>query len=101
MIINSNKLMTVQNLYNFHCVIEIFKIIKFATPISLNQLISLSQRTSSATIILPKPSHHFLYQSPIRWNVVSKSIIKFNYITMAEENLSMLMVGPGIGSIQT
>ena len=34
-IFNETKLLTIQNLYKYHCILEIFKIIKFRTPYSL------------------------------------------------------------------
>ena len=75
---NNLQLMTVQNLYNYYCVLEIFKIIKFATPIALHNLINLSTLGTKTTIITPPPSSHFLYRSSKLWNTVSTNLIKYN-----------------------
>ena len=62
-----HKLLAVQNLYSYHCFMEIFKILKFRTPISLHSLYTISRR-SGTTLITPFPSPHFIYQSASIWN---------------------------------
>ena len=62
-----HKILAVQNLYNYHCFMEIFKILKFRTPISLHSLYIISRR-SDTTLITPYPDPHFLYQSASIWN---------------------------------
>ena len=68
-----HKLLTIQNLYSYHCFMEIFKILKFRTPISLHTLYKISRR-SETTLITPKPSTHFLYQSAFIWNKIRPKI---------------------------
>ena len=40
----SNNLLTIQNVYNYHALIEIFKIMKYRAPYSLFQNINISGR---------------------------------------------------------
>ena len=74
-IFNRLKLLPVQNLYKYHCITELFKIIKFRTPYSLYNKIELSKRTSSSVIILPKKSNTFLYKASSFWNDTHKRIL--------------------------
>ena len=61
---NTQKMLTVHNLYIYHCCLEIFKILKFRTPISLYSRYSCSKR--KPTLILTKtPSMHFIHKSAV------------------------------------
>ena len=56
---------------------EIFKILKFRTPISLYSRYSCSKR--KPTLILTKtPSMHFIHKSAVIWNTVHKQIDYIN-----------------------
>ena len=72
------KLLAVQNLYNYHCFMEIFKILKFRTPISLHSLYTISRR-SDTTLITPYPSRLFIYQSAIIWNSIRPKLDLIDY----------------------
>ena len=63
----SHDIMTVHNLYNYHCFMEIFKILKFRTPISLFSKFQLSQRKPTL-ILTPNPCSDFIYKSSTIWN---------------------------------
>ena len=63
---NSQSIMNVKNLNIYHCANEIFKIIKFRTPISMFEL---SNRAGKATLLVT-PSNNFSYHGNIIWNVV-------------------------------
>ena len=76
-IFNKLKILTAQNLFKYHCILDIFKILKFRTPYSLYELVYLSKRDTSYCIILPKLSNTFLYQGSKLWNLVCKRIINF------------------------
>ena len=69
-----HKLLTVQNLYNYHCFMEIFKILKFRTPISLHSLYKISCRTDT-TLITPYPDSYFLYKSALIWNTIRPKLV--------------------------
>ena len=73
-----HKLLAVQNLYNYHCFMEILKILKFRTPISLHALFTISHR-SETTLITPYPNPHFLYQSAIIWNSIRQKLALNDY----------------------
>ena len=68
---NKHSLMTVHNLYFYHCSNDIFKILKFRTPISLYTLINLSNRTGKDTLVLtPRPSNSYCYRLGTIWNFI-------------------------------
>lgn len=63
--------MNVRNLHIYHSNNEIFKILKFRTPISLFELFKLSNRNGKETRLLtPIPSKSFFYVGSLIWNVV-------------------------------
>ena len=74
-IFNKLKILTVQALYKYHCISEIFKIVKFRCPYSLYESINISKRDTSNVILLPKKCNTFLYQASHIWNSVHKRII--------------------------
>ena len=75
---NSNHILTVNNLYVYHCFIELFKILKFRQPYSLFELFKLlspqtrSTRFNNTYIYRPnnvsKSSNIFTYRSAKIWN---------------------------------
>ena len=69
------KILTVQSLFKYHCISEIYKIIKLCCPYPLFECINVSKRDTSMTIILPKKTNTFLYQASILWNTIHKKII--------------------------
>jgi hypothetical protein len=81
---NKNGLLTVHNLYKYTCLLELFKIVRLESPISLLSLLhrSPSQRRSDQ-FITPNPSSSFIYQSTKMWNDCRKidSLISFTKST--------------------
>ena len=71
---NNNDLLAVQNLFTYHCCIEVFKILKFHTPITLYSQLNISQRNNSMLLITPRPSTQFTYIGPKLWNDVRKKL---------------------------
>ena len=67
---NRLNILTVQNLFKYHCITEIFKIMKFRTPYSLYELIRVSVRHSSYTIILPTKTETFIWKASKAWNTI-------------------------------
>ena len=49
---------------------------KFRTPYSLYNAVSVSQRDQSYTIILPKKTNTFLWRASLAWNSIHKHILK-------------------------
>ena len=68
---NGQKLLTIHNLYIYHCCLELFKILKFRTPISLNNMINLSRRKPTL-VITEKPTDCFVYRAAVLWNKLRK-----------------------------
>ena len=67
----SKGIITVHNLYKYHCILELFKIVKFRAPISLYSLTNRSQR-KECLFILQKSSTSFIYNSTKLWNSYQK-----------------------------
>ena len=74
-VFNRLKILTIQNLFKYHCITEIFKIMKFRTPFCLFELITVSPRDSSYTIILPSKTNTFVWKASQAWNTVYKYIL--------------------------
>ena len=73
-------IMNVHNLYLYHCINDIFKILKFRNPISIHSLFNLSHRIGKETFTLPpKPSDTYVYRVSSIWNAVRQklSILEF------------------------
>ena len=67
----AHELMTVYNLYFYHCINDVSKILKFRTPISLYSLFELSSRIGKETlIIMPKSSDSYVRRTAAIWNPV-------------------------------
>jgi hypothetical protein len=64
-------LYTVENLYRYRSLMELFKIIKTRIPISLYSSFSLSDRKDSY-LITPPPTTQFFYKSAWMWNEFRK-----------------------------
>ena len=61
-------LLTVHNLYRYHCILQILTILKLRIPISLYSLYNRSRRKETL-LITPKPSSNFIYMSSQLWNI--------------------------------
>ena len=66
-IFNNLEIMTVHNIYSYHCVIGLLKILKFRLPISLYSQFELSKRKDTL-LLTPTPSINFIYKSSVLWN---------------------------------
>ena len=73
---NDLKILSVQNLFKYYCVSEIFKIIKFRCPYPLYESICISNRDTSLTIILPEKTNTFLFAASQIWNSIHKRLVK-------------------------
>ena len=74
------KLLTVYNLYKYHCILELFKIIKFRQPISMYSLFTRSRRRDDL-LITPTPSTLFVYKSSSLWNNCRKQSSRLDFTT--------------------
>jgi hypothetical protein len=66
-----HELLTVENLYRYRSLMELFKIIKTRIPFSLYSSFSLSDRKDSY-LITPPPTTQFFYKSAWMWNEFRK-----------------------------
>ena len=71
-----HQIMSVHNLYSYHCFMEVFRILKFQSPPSLFYQYRFSQRNYLTHIVLnpPTPSDHFIYRSSVLWNQLRKKL---------------------------
>ena len=74
------KLLTSHNLYKYHCILELFKIIKFRQPISMYSLFTRSRRRDDL-LITPVPSTLFIYQSSSLWNNCRQESSRVDFTT--------------------
>ena len=67
-----HEILTVQNLYNYHCFMETFKILKLQSPHPIFNQYQYSHRKHLTYIQLipPMPTTHFIYRSSIIWNII-------------------------------
>ena len=91
---NKQEILTVHNLYVQHTVLELFKIFKYRTPISLYALFTVSHRTVNSLVLLPKINLeiarcNFLFRASWLWNSLSVKLL-----TKCTPNDSGIMV-PG------
>ena len=75
-------IMNVHNLYLYHRINDVFKILKFRTPISLFSLFDLSCRTGKETYALtPKPSESYIYRASTIWNIARQKLAVSEFTT--------------------
>ena len=75
-----HNVLCLQNLYTYHCFMEIFKILKLRTPISIHSTYSVSHRKSTM-LITPIPSNNFMYKSAHLWNTIQPQLRLYDYST--------------------
>ena len=74
LLFTKHSVMNVRNLFVYHCFKEIFKILKFRTPISLFEVFELSKRNGRETCFInPEPLLNFTYQPALIWKCCQKS----------------------------
>ena len=79
---NKHSIMNVHSLYLYHCVNDIFKILKFRTPISLYSLFDPSRTAGKETFALtPKPSDSYVYKASTIWNIVRQKLTICQFTT--------------------
>ena len=74
------NLLTVYSLYKYHCILELFKIIKFRQPISMYSLLTRSRRRDDL-IITSTPSTLFIYRASSLWNNCRKESSRLDFTT--------------------
>ena len=79
-IFNENKILSLHHLYIQHTFIELFKIVKYRTPISVYELFRPSPRASSSLMMLPKinldiSKINFVFNATLMWNKLIGSLL--------------------------
>ena len=77
-IFTHQNLLTVSNLYRYHCILELFKILKLRIPISMYLLFNRSKRKETL-LITPTPSNNFTYMAAYMWNSFRHILEPFDY----------------------
>ena len=67
-------LLTVHNLYVYHCIMELFKIMESNTPYSIFSCLTTSKRKPTL-LLTPDPSKYFYYKATKLWNTLKKEIV--------------------------
>ena len=84
-----HKVLAIENLYRSRIIMELFKIIKFRTPMSLYSLLNVSNRKSSL-LITPSPTKHFIYKSTYHWNTFRKLLGNLDFTSPFSSIKSLL-----------
>ena len=86
---SKHSLLTVHNLYSYHCCNELFRLLKYRTPISLFELFNLSKRPGKETLLLSTlPSNSFVHKAASLWNTFRQllTLNDFNITQSAFKN---------------
>ena len=78
---NKYGILNVHNLYKYHTFMETLKILKFSTPISVHNLISLLPKTDKLRLEVPRvklniTKQNFVFKSTQIWNDMSSEIFE-------------------------
>ena len=77
---NKFGILTVHNLYKYHCILELFKVLKTHNPISIYSLFQISNRKQTL-LLTPKPSINFTYKAAYLWNTYRTKLLVDNNMT--------------------
>ena len=95
-IFNNNKLMTVHNLYFYHCITSIFKVMKYWSPISIHNIIQpMRSKLQITRFNPPPPDHNYFYNACKLWNRARQLLNvktlehKFSIFKSAAKNLML------------
>ena len=73
-----HELLAIENLYRLRIIVELYKIIKYRTPMSLFSLYKISDRKENR-LITPTPTSQFIYKSAYHWNEFRKVCSNLNF----------------------
>ena len=78
-IFNELELLSLHNLFKYHTFMEVFKILKFHTPISLFDLFTMGPRGDKMILLLPRvhlelSKNNFVFGSSMIWNNLYRKI---------------------------
>ena len=78
---NKHEILTLFNLNAYHTYLELFKILKYRTPVSMYGLYTLSERQTNFRLHLPivtleKSKNNFVFNSCVIWNKLVENILE-------------------------
>ena len=85
-----HELLTIENLYRYRTIMELFKIVKFRTPMSLYSLLNISDRKDTL-MITPSPTKNFTYKSAYHWNTFRKVLGKIDLTSSCSSVKNLLI----------
>ena len=76
---NDNNILCLHHLYIYHTFLELFKVLKFKTPLSIEEIVTFSPRFSNMFLILPKvkieiAKCNFAFKAPLIWNALIEKL---------------------------
>ena len=82
-------LLSLHHLYIYHTFCDVFKILKFRTPISLFEMLENSPSDSNMMLIIPKvkldlEKNNFIFQASCIWNNMNKNVMNQFLLTNKE-----------------
>lgn len=89
-IFKEQGILAVQNLYTYHCYLEVYKVMKFRAPISLYEEYVCSARKPTLVINQPDPPDNFNTRSTKIWNSITPKLKFQDYALSAASIKSML-----------
>lgn len=72
-------ILAVQNLYTYHCFLELYKIMKFRAPISLHENFTCSSRKPTLILSQADPPDNFNSRTTRIWNVIMPKLVIRDY----------------------
>ena len=69
-----HKILAFTNIYEYQCSFEIFKILKFGTPVALLEMLTPSLRNCSLRLLLPPLSGDFIHRGSKLWNTAIQAL---------------------------
>ena len=76
-------ILSIYNLYPYHCLLDLYKILKFRTPYCLYELFNIVPNQASRNLTIKLPSHTlqcqkhtFVYKAILLWNKLHKELLK-------------------------
>ena len=92
-----HEILSVYNLYPYHCLLELYKILKFRVPHCLFGLFNLLPNQSGRNLTIKLPSNSlqcqkqtFIYKSTILWNKFHKELLKPSVVTLHNDHTKLL-----------
>ena len=73
-----NSILSMNNLYSYHCFMELLKILKLRYPTAIYEKFNTSERKPTL-LLLNSPSNCFTHRSALIWNILAHKLGIFDY----------------------